>query len=220
MKKVFISFILLVTVVLSSNAQVFVGGGLGVELSGGKSKFGGSSYDLPQTLAYSISPRVGFYLNDDFAIGLEAGFLSKTEKETIGNIDYKDITTGLGIGAFARYNLLRVDRLSMLLEGSVSFGELKTKEKGGSTTIDGDPTTAIGVGVLPVLAYSLTDRVSLEASCDFLRFGFQSLTQKDADNSSNKVTVNSLGFGVNSFGFNTLPFESSSMFKIGLVFKL
>ena len=220
MKKVLISFILLVTVVLSSNAQVFVGGGLGVEYSNGKSKFGGSSYDLPQTLAYSISPKVGFYLNDNFAIGLEAGFISKTDKETVSNIDYKDITTGWGIGAFARYNMVRVDRLSLLLEGSASFGELKTKEKAGSNTIDGDPTTVIGVSVLPVLEYSLTNRLSLEASCDFLRLGFQSLTTKDVDNSSNKVTVNGLGFGVNSFGFNALSLEPSSMFKIGLIFKL
>jgi len=214
MKKTIISFIVLVTVILNSNAQVFVGGGLGVEFSGGKSKYGGNSSDLPSEFAFSISPKVGYYLNDDFAIGLEVGFLSNTEKEKVGTTEYKDITTGWGVGAFARYNLVGDDRLSLLLEGSVSFAGMKSKEKAGSTTTDGNPMTALSIGVLPVLSYGLTDRLSIEASCDFLRLGFQSATVKNASNSDNKSTVNSFGFGVNS-----LPFESSSMFEVGLTFK-
>ena len=220
MKKTIISFIVFVAIIMNSNAQVFVGGGLGVEFSGGKSKYGGNSSDLPSTFAFSLSPKVGFYLNDDFAIGLEVGFISETEKETVGSTEYKDITTGWGIGAFARYYLLGGDKLSLLLEGSASFGGLKDKTKGGSTTYEGDPMTALGIGVLPVLSYSLTDRLNIEASCDFLRFGFQSMTVKDADNSSNKTTTNNFGFGVNSLGFNALPIGGfSDMIKIGLTFK-
>ena len=110
--------------------------------------------------------------------------------------------------------------MSLLLEGSANYGGLKTKEKAGSNTTEGDPETALGIGILPVLTYSLTDRLSLEASCDFLRLGFQSLTRKDVDNSSNKTTVNNFGFGVNSFGFNHLPSNTSNMIKLGITFKL
>ena len=40
MKKVIISFVVFLVVVCSANAQVFVGGGLGVDFSGGKVKAG------------------------------------------------------------------------------------------------------------------------------------------------------------------------------------
>lgn len=224
MKKVIISFVVLVAAVLSTNAQIFVGGGVGVDFGGGKSTSGGTSVDLPKSLAFSFTPKVGFYLNDDFAVGLEVGLLSMTQKRTLYSGDErKDNTTGWAVGAFARYNLIGGDKLSLLLEGSIAYGGMKDKTTVGSTTTNGDPVSTFGIGVLPVLSYSLTEKLSIEASCDFLRLGFLSITEKDSGNSNDKVTENYFGFGVNPIGFNILDIDEtlgiSNMFKVGLTFK-
>ena len=223
MKKVIIACVVMIATVLAGNAQVFVGGGLGFDFEGGKSSYGGTSTDLPKTTTIGFMPKVGYYLNDDFAIGLEAGFFNSTEKKTSGSQDVKNSLTGWGVGAFARYNLVGTDKLSLLLEGAISVGGMKNKYTYGSTTSNGDPLTTFGIGVLPVISYSLTDRLSIEASCDFLRFGFQSVIIKDSEDSKDKETYNHFGLGVNTMGFNALHLdeylELSSMVKIGVIFK-
>ena len=224
MKKTFIAFAILVMAV-TSNAQVFVGGGLGVDYMGGKYKGGSSSFDLPSGFAFNFAPKVGFFLNDDFAIGLEVEFLSATLKEPGYGTNAKDNKyklTGWGVSGFARRNLVGTDKFALLLEGSLGVGGLKTKETYGSTSYDGDPTFMFAVGVQPVLSYSVTDRLSIEAACNFLRFGFQSATTKDADNSNEKTTVNILGFGVNSSTIsldNSGDMSFSNPLTIGLVFR-
>ena len=225
MKKLIITFAVLIAVVFTSNAQVFVGGGLGVDYMGGKYSYGGTSVDLPTGFAFNLTPKVGFYLNDDLAIGLEVGFLNGTLKEKgsgSSSQDEKFSLTGWGVGAFGRYRLVGEEKFSLLLEGSLGVSGAKTKETYGSTTRNGDPTTTISVGVLPVLSYSLTNRLNIEASCDFLRFGFDSYTTKSASNKDNKTTVNTFGFGVNS---TTSSIDDdgdmyfSDYLRVGILFK-
>ena len=218
MKKVIIVCVVLIAAVLTSNAQVFVGGGLGVDFNGGKYKGGSVSIDSPSKFSFNFTPKVGFYLNDNFAIGLEVGLSStttKTPKEIYGWSDDRKVSSfGWEVGAFARYNLLGTERLSLLLEGTLGVGGEKSKTKQGSTTQDGDSETMFGISVLPVLQYSLTDRLCLEMSCDFLRWGFLSSTVKDADDYGLKITTNSFGFGVNSGTLSVI-----SILNLGLIFK-
>jgi len=223
MKKLVVAFAVLIAAVFTSNAQVFVGGGLGVEFGGGKSTYGGTSVDAPSTLALYFAPKAGFYLSDNFAVGMEAGFLTGTEKQTSGSTEIKNNLFGWGVSGFARYRLAGDEKLSLLLEGSVGAGGLKNKRTVGANTTDGDPMFAFAIGVLPVLSYSLTDRLNIEASCDFLSFGFQSIIEKDKDDATYKYIENYFGFGVNSLGFNMLGLDEylgiSNMIKIGIVFK-
>ena len=76
--------------------------------------------------------------------------------------------------------------------------------------------TTFSIGVLPVVSYSLTDKLSLEASCEFLRLGFDYTVIKSKDNSDYKDITNSFGFGVNTGSYS---FLSSSILNIGLILK-
>lgn len=208
-----------------AQAQVFVGGGLGVDFTGGKVKNGGTSVDLPSGFAFSFTPKVGYYVSDDFAIGLEVGLLTGTIKVPAYSYseEWKFNLTQWGVGAFARYQLAGVDKFSLLLEGSIGVQGAKTKETSGSTTEEGPSIFAFGIGVLPVLSYSVTDRLSIEASCDFLRLGFQSATTKRSGNSDYKSTTNTFGLGVNSQTIN-LDYDNedisfSNLLTVGLIFK-
>ena len=217
MKKVIIAFVVLIATVFTSNAQVFVGGGVGLDYRGGKYKSGNTSVDAPSLFSIQFMPKVGFYLTDNFAIGFNAGLLSVTSKDYNWRGDEVKLSiVGWEIGSFARYNAVGVEKLSLLLEGSVGLGGAYAKEKVGPLTTDGDPVLIMGLNVMPVLSYSLTDRLSIEASCDFLRFGYtHAITIRD--NSGNS-TNSTFGFGVNTSTLNSQG-NSTSLWKLGLIFK-
>ena len=232
MKKVLIAVVALIATTLSSNAQIFIGGGLGVDFNGGKYKQGYISLDKPSEFAFVLSPRAGFYLNDDFAIGLEIDIINidrKIPKEFRSDYGYgydpylgynpyaKDLKENLfvwGISAFARYNLVKVNKFSLLLEGTLGIAEVQSKETEGLSTENSDPASSFGMSIFPVLSYSLTNKFSIEASCDFLRLGFTSTTIKDLDDNDNKDVTNNFGFGVNSSPLNnSIPVRFSVIYK-------
>ena len=201
MKKLVITFAVLIAVVFTSNAQVFVGGGLSVDYMSGKSKYGSTTNDSGSGFIFNFTPKVGYYMSDKFGFGLQVGFLNGTLKEPSygsSSQDDKYTLTGWSVEPFVLYKLVEVDKITFLLAGSAGISEAKTKETYGSTTWEGDPTTILSAGVLPILSYSLTDRLGIDVTCNFLRLGFDSYTTKSADNKDNKDTVNTFGFGVNS----------------------
>jgi len=226
MKRVVLIIAVLVSGILTANAQVFVGGGIGVDLTGGKFKIGSNSIDAPSSFTFQITPKVGYYLSDDLSIGLEVGLISSsvtTPKEYLhwGASDDQIVSIiGWQVGAFSRYKFVGTDKLSLLLEGGLAIGGYQSKTKYGSNTTDDDPVSLFTIGVLPVLSYDLSDRLSIEASCDFLRLGFTSNTLKDVDNKDNKMTTTHFGLGLNATNpaSDSLGVESP-LFRVGLVFK-
>ena len=228
MRKVIISSVVLCMTALSINAQVFVGGNLGVNYGGGKATFGSQSEDLPSTFSFSLVPKVGFYVNDDIAIGVQAGIMSSSTTQTFNGTDYAESLFGWTISGFGRLNMIEAGNLSLLIEGTLGITGATPKFKSGGQTNDGDPITIFGIGIAPILSYSFTSALSVEMSCDFLRLGFNSLTVKDADDSNYKTTVNAFGLGVNSFptfdilesvfidDFNPLR---TSPITVGVIFK-
>ena len=133
MKKVFLAVVVMFATVTMSSAQVFVGGGVGFDLTGGKYKGGGASIDKPSGMAFNFTPKVGYYLSDDLAIGLEVGLVSlsmKTPKElTYSGDEIKQSIFGWGVSAFARQKLVGDEKISLHLEGSIGIAGAKGKTK-------------------------------------------------------------------------------------------
>ena len=228
MRKVIVTFVVSVAMILTCNAQLFVGGGLGLDLTGGKTKLGGNSYDHPSEAFFSFTPKVGFYLIDDLAIGTKIGLGIYSEKYTPpGSGSQEQKTNGFGweFSPFARYRVLGDEKVSLHLEAALGIGGYKEKYKSGGNSTDGDPLFTFGLGVLPVVTYSITEKLDLEASFDFLRFGFSIETETDESNSDNKSTDTHFGFGVNS-SYNPLAAQGMSidglftgLLKVGLVYR-
>jgi len=113
MKRFFITAVLVVSMILTASAQLFVGGGIGVDMSGGKfvPKTGDES-EHPKTFTFQISPKIGYYVSEDLAVGVNFGFLSSTEtvpKEYYGltqTEEIKESTTGWNFGVFGRVGLM------------------------------------------------------------------------------------------------------------------
>jgi outer membrane protein len=229
MKKLMITAAIVIAAMATGNAQMFIGGGLGLDFTSSKSEEGSSSEKGPKTLSFEITPKVGYYLNDKMAIGLELGFLNASTKSDVpsvggtGTQERKVSVTAFGINAFGRYHLAEVDKFALILEASLGFQTGKAKTKTGSEITEGDPTNRIGLFVLPVLSYSISDRLSLEANCDFLRFGFGRETEKhDGTGEGDLDTKDSqtyFGFGVNNGSSEIYQLANPTPFSVGVVWK-
>ena len=224
MKRAIIAVIVTFATATMSNAQVLLGGNFGLDLTGGKDEnfwtAGGihSNLEKSSTISFSFSPRVGFYLNDNFALGLQVGFNywnRTTPKMRLGAIDdLIETSFGWQVGTFVRHNVLKVNNFSILLEGSLGIGGAQSKSEQG-TVINGNPISTFSVSMIPVLSYSLKDWLSIESNLDFLKLGFLSVTEKNADDKSIKSTDNSFGFSFNN-GTNSII---SDILNISLIFK-
>ena len=233
MKKVFVILVALIVTAASGDAQIFVGGAAGVNFSGGKRKTGNTSVDMPKSFIFEFSPKAGYHLSEDFAVGLEFGILHIAQ--TSRQVDYwggpaydQKLSTNLwSAGAFCRYRLAGLGDLSLLLEGGIGFSGAKLKVKRDASTTDGPVLSWFNIGVLPVLSYKLSDRLNIEASCDFLSLAFQTsiTTENKGESNERKTTYSNFGFGLNrvyNYGYNLIDGEGFSvqqLFKVGLVFK-
>ena len=216
MKKVIISFVVMMSAILSSNAQVFVGGGLEMNFSDGKSSWG-SAEDSGSRFGLTISPQVGYFVNDDLAIGINGYLGNNWSNNKITDSDdptndrgYKSLRVIWGVNAFGRYKLigLGIENLSLLAEGSIGVQGSKDKniENGVTTKYPGGITYR--VNARPVLSYKLSDKLDVLAYCDFLSIGYSYHTNNRSD-LNHKSSSHNLNLGFNSF----------SNLNIGFIYK-
>jgi hypothetical protein len=91
---------------------------------------------------YALNPKVGYFLNDRFAVGGQISYSSFEEEAT-------DIKTELlGIGAFARYYFLQLDdkRFKAFGEAGLGFGK-NTSEIAGLEDNSNSVTADINIGL-------------------------------------------------------------------------
>ena len=230
MRKIVITCVMVAMTAFCANAQVFIGGGLGLNVNGGSYTDGSTTTSYPTAFTIEFAPKVGFYLNDAFAIGAGFGIANGSFKIIDADPEISGSLTEWSFRGFARMRLAETGDLGLHVEGSVGIGGENWKITQGSTTNTGDPTTTIFLGVLPVITYEVTRGLSLEATCDFLQLGFVSRTTKNSDDSNQKRTNYSFDLGVNSdnywtyvdqYGYSVSAdlVSSAPLIKIGLILK-
>ena len=226
MKKVILVVAVMIAAVFTSNAQVFGGGTLGVDISVGSTTKDGTTDKLDAGFFVEFSPMVGFHLSEKMAIGAEAslGLGSITDRE-----DKPEIQTiiGWGFAPFMRYTLVNSGNLSLLLHSNVGVNGMKEKSSYDGTTKDGHSYFNFGLQALPVLSYSLTSRLNIEARSNFIRFGVGVASMKLPGDKPRKWSDTYFGFGLNSSGPHELvdrykldlAVMSSPLVEFGLIFK-
>lgn len=208
MKKLFIT-IAFVAATMFASAQLYVGGSLGMATESGKYKWeaDGTSVetDAPKTFVFTFAPEAGFMFADNMGVGLKLGFgmgkqTSKTGQDPV--ITTTNKVTEIGFAPYFRYVFAEVDNFKFYADAQVSYAmsKPKTTVEGGETTItqDGDKTTTIGFGIVPGMAYQLTDNISMNCALNILELGFQTQKTVDKDDDGTTTTkINDFGFGVN-----------------------
>ena len=216
MKRVIVAIFTLLVTVLAVNAQVFLGGGLGLSFNDGKSSSGSTEYS-GSGFGLNISPQVGYYLNDELAIGV-SGYLGNSwsnsqrtdPDDPTNDREYKYFSGRWGINVFGRNKLmgLGIENLSLLVEGSIGVqgGSSKNTENEITTKFPG--STVYGINARPVLSYKLSDKLDVLAYCNFLTIGYSYQTQNRPDDKYKHKGHN----------FN-LGFNSFSDLNIGFIYK-
>ncbi len=215
MKKVLVFWSLMLIGMTSAHAQFFIGGNFGVDKTGG---FYNNSIDRGSSFLLQINPKVGYYFNDNFAVGISSGYL-KASQSRPGNVwgigKHENSTSAWTTEAFTRFNMVRIERLSMYLEAGIGFALMNIKTTENLHIFSDNRNYMLAVGVLPVLSYDLGKKIHIEASSDFLRLGFTTLFDKG--NTSNKYHF---GMGVNAIPLDLDGNLQTASFTVGLMLKL
>jgi outer membrane protein len=159
---------------------------LGVSFSNTKIDFGGGSEIESRVTTFTISPRVGYFLTEGFALGLNTTYLFQRVKPENNN---GQTTVNLyALGPFARY-YFQVPNFQPFIEASFNIGQVKQESTFGfggpseSTSVYRD--VFLGVGG----AYFIKNTVALE-----ITLGFRSLNlEADPDVTEQTETTNTFG---------------------------
>ncbi|MBQ0158679.1 MAG: outer membrane beta-barrel protein [Bacteroidales bacterium] len=145
---------------LGANAQIWMGGSLGLGL------FKYNDADKTQT-TFSIKPEIGYTLNEKWDLGIGLGFSS------ISNMDCEkgESQTKIVVAPYARYTFAQTGKVGFFVDGGVDFGFINDKYDEGEK----ESTSDFWVGLRPGLKYAASDKVSIVAHLG--SFGFRS--QKD-----------------------------------------
>lgn len=175
MKKLF-SLIAVAFVAMSVNAQVYVGGSLGIDAWSSQKNAG----DRSET-TFSILPEVGYNLNDEWAVGTVIGYVSDKWNRINGS------ESAFTFNPYARYTYLKAGKVSLFVDGGVDF-----------TTASKADWNELAIGLKPGLAVSLSDNISFVSHLGFI--GYDVYNPDGDDNNISKfgldLSGNNLTFGL------------------------
>ncbi|MCX7547686.1 outer membrane beta-barrel protein [Xanthomarina sp. F1114] len=154
---------------------------------------------------FNISPKAGYFLTDDLALGLDLSYASSKTKvagTTTADVD------GFGAGVFARYYFLDLGkRFKTYTE--LGAGYASAKDKGG---VFDEKFDAFGAGLDLGINYFVTEKIALTFGLKDI-LSFSSGKTKVGDVKGEAVTNFNFGFGdvANPFGGNA---------AFGILFKI
>jgi hypothetical protein len=207
MKK-FIIIFAFISFAMMSHAQWFTGGSAEYSSTSDKNNNGSGSYaseSKKSQSGFSFAPMIGYQTNR-FAFGGSIIINTATDTDAWSSGSHrnetKDKTTLWGVQPFVRYTFMEFGNFSVFANTGLHLltGNSKQTSNNLWTTDNEIGITSLGINVVPVLSYRLSEKINLEAGLNFMNFGWNSVTEEDKQNSSNsqKTTVTDFGLGVNS----------------------
>ena len=150
-------------VATAMNAQVYVGGSLGVNAWSSQKNAG----DISET-SFKIMPEIGYNISDQWAIGTVIGYQSDKVQPIQGLSE-----SAFVFAPYARYTFAKAGKVSFFVDGGVDF--ISAKDADWSET---------AIGLKPGLAVALSDNVSFVSQIGFL--GYDVLNPDGDDNNVSK----------------------------------
>lgn len=180
MKKIMMT-LAAVAVAATMNAQVYLGGGIGL---------GTTSYDGDSETFFKIIPEIGYNLDENWAVGLTIGYGETTSKvKNAAGVRVTDKVKNFTIAPYARYTFAKFDKVNLFVDGTVGYEYNKI----GEVKIN-----SFSIGFKPGVAVNLNEKLSFVAHVGFL--GYENEKVKGDDKSTNSfgfdLSGNNLSFGV------------------------
>jgi opacity protein-like surface antigen len=162
---------------ISLNAQFFVEGNLGFALSSHKTDNGGTTQKSTDNSLY-LAPGFGTFLSEQFALGLSLDLTFSGH--TYGpNPDSKTKSASIGASPFVRYYAMRWNKLAVFGQGNIGFAFSNSSVTTNGTKTEGPKDSNYYLSIFPGLSYDITDKLQLQTSLNFLRFGYVYAVSKD-----------------------------------------
>lgn len=212
MKNILLTLTAIAGVTFVSNAQEITGFQKGNFIVEGSLTYNHADNENTQikTSAFGFSPKVGAFLSERVALGVDLSIGSTSRENYSGSTTVKLNTNSFGFGAFGRYYFLELgNRFKTYTELGVGYNSSIVKTITGGNTTDSPSVNGIGVNAGLGANYFLTDKLAINFSFANL-IGYNS---KRVDWNGDKATNN---FDVNINNFNN--FFNAAQF--GLTFKL
>lgn len=174
-KKLFSLSVGMYVFLLSSHAQIaqgswLIGGDVGFGFSNVKNSYtlGSTTIStLGNTSNFILSPRVGFFVIDNLAVGVNVDFSGSSYTEKDGADTEKDAVTRLAVGPFARY-YLALGQVYPFIEAGINFGSANyISSFNNSETRTTHRLNNMGAG--PGVAFFVADNVAVEALVKYNR---------------------------------------------------
>ncbi len=175
MKKIYMTLVAVMFAVCA-NAQIYVGGNVGVA-----SVDNGNDSET----IYSFLPEVGYKFNDTWAVGVMLGWSKGSLQNVDGSLGYSGLQQTFEINPYARFTFVKSKLINIFCDGGIGY-----KHYNGV----GDKYS---VGLKPGIELKLS-KFSLLAHVGFL--GYQ---KEDADNGG-EMSVAGFDFDSNNITFGVL----------------
>jgi len=164
MKKIVLTFAALVAFTFANAQETestgfgFAGGDIMLEGNIGFSSTKDKNEPVTTTNTFDFNPKVGYFIADDFAVGVALGIGSdKTEVEMPGATT-ETKTTNFNAGVFGRYYFLD---LGQRFKTYTELGIGMTSEKSETTGADEIKTNGFGAGLSLGINYFVTENIAI-----------------------------------------------------------
>lgn len=166
-----------------------------------------SRSDRSKNHAYTISPKMGYFIENNFAIGTKLRFSRQKNRYSANAfqngsgqlVSQGTETNSYGISPFARYYVNITEQLKFYGEFEMSFEKAKSKmlNPGGEFLIPDYKYTIYRPALSPGLVLFPSKKWAIEFS--FPLFSFESRDYSNASNGGQKTNTNAFNFGLSTF---------------------
>lgn len=158
-----------------------------------------------ETSDFTFTPKVGYFVTNDIAVGLQIGYGSDVENRYDANV--KTTSSDFNVGVFGRYYFLDLgSKLKVYSEANVGFGNYETETETGLGSVTTAEGTTFGINAGIGVNYFLTPKFAVN-------FALTDVIGYNTTKPEGGKSTNSFGLEVNQFNnfFNGARF--------GLTFK-
>jgi len=218
MKRLITTIVILFSVFTMGFAQTgqgtwLLGGNINISTSGGKfvdeSGSQTTTTEFADTFSFALNPDAGYFVGDDFVIGLGTGF----QIDNVSGPEDDDPTfrrSIFRIAPFGRYYASLGDKAAFFGQAQLDmrFGSSETEVN--NTTTDGPSTTEIDLNIQPGFSIFASDQVAINFYVPAV-IGYQYRNSRTEDSNGDvDKTINS-GFKVN-FDLTGVRFGANFLF--------
>ena len=158
MKKLIISILALASIAFSANAQIYVGGLAGFDLTAP-----GSS----TAFTFQLSPEVGYNISDKFATGVALNMTPSVDSAQKVSMS----TFTWNIQPYARFKFFNIGNLNLFGDAAVALGTTGVSTKIEGITETSNPVFQWSVGFYPGISYNFTQNWSVVTRIAGISYG-------------------------------------------------